>query len=143
MLAHLTTAHPAANRCAVSRLMKLAALFMVALWLPATQHCALEAAGVLATTCADHCATGESTGKDACGSIENGSYKPAGDTLKVLASDLFACACFLCLHHEAWPSDNSLSRAGDASGRANVWLSTWQFVRRAAPPSRAPTLLCA
>ncbi|MBS0163996.1 MAG: hypothetical protein JSS48_15690 [Nitrospira sp.] len=125
------------------RISKFLSVLLLALWLPATQHCALEAAGALITTCADHCTTGEPTGKDACGSIEDGSYRLAGDTLKVPAPDLFACACFLCLHLEAWPSDNSLSQTGDASSRVDVWLSTWQFVRRAAPLPGAPSPLVA
>lgn len=128
---------------AMVRVSKFMAMLLLALWLPATQHCALEAAGVLITTCADHCTTGEPTGKDACGSIEDGSYRSAGDTLKVPAPDLFDCASFLCLQLETWPSDNFLPETGDAFGRADAWLSTWQFVRRAAPLPGAPSPLVA
>lgn len=125
------------------RVSKFLSVLLLALWLPATQHCALEAAGVLITTCADHCTTSESTGRDACGSIEDGNYKPAGDTLKVPTPDLFACTCFLCLYLEERAPDESLSLTGDASGQADVWLSTWQFVRRAAPLPGAPSPLVA
>lgn len=125
------------------RISQFVSVLLLALWLPATQHCALEAAGALITTCADHCTTGEPTGKDACGSIEDGSYRPAGDTVKVPAPDLFACVCFLCLHLEQRIADESLPLTGDASDQADAWLQTWQFVRRAAPLPGAPSPLVA
>lgn len=140
----LTSGHPPGfgmNR--MVRVSQFMAVLLLALWLPATQHCALEAVGALITTCADNCATGESSGKDGCGSIENGNFKPGGVTLKVPAPSLFACACFLCLRLEPRPSDESLSLVGNALGQADAWISSWQFVRRAAPLPGAPSLLLA
>jgi hypothetical protein len=135
--------HCAATGSAVFRLTKLAALLLVAFWLPATQHCALEAAGMLSTTCLDHCDAAESSGKDGCGSIENGSYKPTGNTLKVAAPQLLTCLCFLCLHLEPKAPDGSRSLIGGALRQADAWIPTWQFVRRAAPLPGAPSLFLA
>ena len=42
----LDSSSPAANRNAVSRLMKLTALLLATLWLPATMHCEFELADV-------------------------------------------------------------------------------------------------
>lgn len=140
----LTSGHPhgfGMNR--MVRVSQFMAVLLLALWLPATQHCALEAVGALATTCADHCTTGESTGKDACGSLEDGSYKPSTVTSKVTAPSLFACACFLSLHLELCATDESQALPGEAFGQAKAWISSWQFVRRAAPLPGAPSLLLA
>ena len=102
------------------RVSKLMAMVLLALWLPATQHCALEAVGALITTCADNCATGESSGKDGCGSIENGNFKPTGVTLKAPAPSLFACACFLSLPLELCATDESQALPGEAFGQAKA-----------------------
>lgn len=125
------------------RISKVVAVLLLAMWLPATQHCALEAIGAIATTCADHCSTSESVGKDSCGSIEKGNFKPTANSLKVSTPDLFACVCFLCLQLEPQSTDVSISLAKDGSGRAEVWFSTWQFARRAAPLPGAPSPLVA
>jgi hypothetical protein len=125
------------------RLLPLLSLLLLATWLPATEHCALEAAGLLAETCADGCAANPDA-KDGCDTVENGAYKLSGDTLKVPVPDLFVCACRLCLHQIQLDATRELvPPPGALFERPTDWVSTWQFVRRAAPPSRAPTLLCA
>ena len=125
------------------RLLPLLSLLLLATWLPATEHCALEAAGFLAETCPDGCAAtpGE---KDSCDTVENGAYKLSGDTLKVPAPDLFTCACNFCWIQIQLDAKRELvPPSGALFERPHDWVSSWQFVRRAAPPSRAPTLLCA
>lgn len=125
------------------RFLPLLSLLLLATWLPATEHCALEAAGFFAETCPDGCAStpGE---KDGCDTVENGAYKLSGDTLKVPAPDLFVCVCQLCLHQIQLDATRELvPPSGALFERPHDWVSSWQFVRRAAPPSRAPTLLCA
>lgn len=110
------------------------------MWLPATEHCALEAAGLLTETCPDGCAAtpGE---KDGCDTVENGAYKLSGDTLKIPAPDLFVCVCYLYLHQIQLDAMRELvPPPGALYERPHDWVSSWQFVRRAAPPSRAPSL---
>ncbi len=125
------------------RLLPFLSLLLLATWLPATEHCALEAAGVLSNTCSDGCS--DKPGQaDGCDTVENGAYKLSGDTLKVPAPDLFACVCHLCLHQIQSDATCELVPAfGALHERPRDWVPSWQFVRRAAPPSRAPTLLCA
>jgi hypothetical protein len=125
------------------RLLPLLSLLLLAIWLPATEHCALEAAGILTETCPDGCSNtpGE---KDGCDTVETGAYKLSGDTLKVPAPDLFVCLCHICSHIVQFElTRDLLPSAGVAFERPQDWVSSWNFVRRAAPPSRAPSLLCA
>lgn len=125
------------------RFLPLLSLLLLATWLPATEHCALEAAGFFAETCPDGCA-GTPGEKDGCDTVENGAYKLSGDTLKVPAPDLFVCVCQLCLHQIQLDATRELVPSSAALyARPRDWVPSWQFVRRAAPPSRAPTLLCA
>lgn len=124
------------------RLSHLLSLLLLALWLPATEHCALEAMGLLGTTCSDNCTPGKRCADDHCGTVENGDYRHSVDTLTAPMPDLLACACHLCSRL----TDLEASRLAvilpiESFDRPRDWVSTWQFVRRAAPPSRAPTLL--
>src|SRR5579885_2054584 len=79
------------------RVLPLFCLLVLAVWLPATEHCALEASGALPKSCSDNCASGQTDGDDGCAAVENGAYKLSNDSLKIPVPDLFACACFLCL----------------------------------------------
>jgi hypothetical protein len=121
------------------RLFSMVAMLVLALWLPATQHCALEAAGCLPAMCAEPCA--DSSGHDdGCDVVENGLYKPSLDFVKAPAPALQFGVCLLCLtrvqeqilvvHTKAPPN---------AVDRPREWVAVWQFVQRAAPPSRAPS----
>jgi hypothetical protein len=125
----------------VSRLTKLAALLLLALWLPATLHCGLESAGLIssASICTDgsndHCAG------DNCTQVENGLFNQKTGEIQVMSPDLFACACFLCppLQPSA-PADESDFQP---SAQPQDWVTTWHFVRRNAPAPRAPSAFLA
>lgn len=67
--------------------------------------------------------------------------KPASEASKVLAPDLAFCLCYIC-SQLVRPDllDDSALLVSDPE-RPLDWVSTWQFVRRAAPLSRAPSLL--
>lgn len=132
----------------MQRLRRLFALALVALWLPATLHCALEAAGFddlfhcvndLHAPC-DHAAPSE-TPVDACNLVEDASFKPATDTAVLPPPTL--CACLLCfvappLAIDLTPPPRGLS---DCIVAPPEVARTWHFVARAAPPSRAPSLV--
>lgn len=125
------------------RFLPMFTFLLLALWLPATEHCALEAAGLLAETCADGCAT-ESAVHDGCATVESGTYKPATQFLKVAAPELFACACTLYLQQiEAAVAREQATPLKTDFARPQDWVATWRFVQRAAPPARAPTTLLA
>lgn len=115
--------------------------FLLALaWVPVTQHCELEAVGLIAEQCAStgH-VDGHSCGGDSCSEVEKGAYKPASADLKVPSPLLLACACAVCAAMavvippvEELPSPTAVEPPGELR-------STWQFVQRAAPLSRAPS----
>ena len=122
------------------RLLPLLSLLLLAVWLPATQHCVLDAAGVFTKSCSDNPGVGENHAKDACATVESSAYKASADTLKVSAPGLVAVLCSLCvpLEHAASPPPSVILPAGSLD-RPRDWVSTWQFAQRAAPSPRAPS----
>jgi hypothetical protein len=126
------------------RLLPLLSLLALALWLPASQHCALEQAGVFATTCKDHGTARSPADKDGCSAFEDAAYKPTSSGLKIPAPSLLACACFLCLQAsrlQMFPERVELPV--ESFQQAESRVATWHFVRRAAPLPGAPSLLLA
>lgn len=115
--------------------------FLLALaWVPVTQHCELEAIGLIANQCDSitH-AEGHSCVGDACNQLESGAYKPTNGSLKAPSPVLMACACVMCSGIVA-----VIPPAVELPSRIIVepppeLRPTWRFVRRAAPLSRAPS----
>ena len=124
-------------------------LVVVALWLPATMHCSLEAAGWIEADCcaADHGVHGDDShgpepeGSDACPvclSVEDGTLhrlpevllsKPSGDLLFDLV-------------WEANPRSHPPATGEDWNRGANEdWRPPWWCRLRVAAPPRAPTIL--
>ena len=127
-------------------LRRISLLLLLALWLPATQHCALEASGLIAVTCADelgNCATNGGA-SDGCGVLEGGAYKLSSTVVKAPAPDFQVIAYFLWLRIPP-PKARTETTVFPvvAMDRPLGWIPAWQFVRRAALPSRAPSLPCA
>jgi hypothetical protein len=119
---------------------------LLALWLPATQHCGLEAAGFITSDSSDNpvaCCEPTATfcAYDNCHVIEQFTPKTSNDSLQVPTPDFVACACFLCVQI----LDRKLSAGSVVSVVATDqpvgWVPTWHFARRAAPLPRAPTVL--
>lgn len=124
----------------MKRLFSIVALLLLAIWLPATLHCDLEAAGLAPSAVAchdDHCTSEHSA--DNCSLIEDGSFRASADTLKVASPNLVSfCACLLC---GAAISISPPMLAVEPSIAPPLELKVgWQFVVRAAPPARAPSL---
>ena len=121
------------------------AVFLVAFWLLATQHCGLEAAGIVEQhtpvepAC---CAGGEPhCSHDGCDAVEDGSYTSVGDA-PIVPAPLFAeCFCLICGDLSALLREVA---AGDLSWeyieRPLNWVPVWHFVQRAALSPRAPSL---
>ncbi|MCX6952180.1 MAG: hypothetical protein NTV51_08440 [Verrucomicrobia bacterium] len=125
------------------RLQSLFCLLLLAIWLPTTEHCALEAAGLLGETLPDGCAAAPG-GNDSCDTVENGAYKPAGTALEIPAPQLFACVYGLWLQQIQRDAARELvPPPGALHERPHDWVSTWQFVQRAAPSPRAPSVFLA
>lgn len=119
------------------RRFQFAALLLLALWLPATMHCALESAGLISSSsiCTDgsndHCAG------DNCTQLEGSLFKQKTDELQVMSPDLFVRACFLCPHLP--PAAARAEPIVQPPDHPQNWVTTWHFVRRAAPSPRAPS----
>jgi hypothetical protein len=123
------------------------ALCVVAVWLVATQHCGLEAAGILgsheseASTCcvgASGCAT------DGCATVEEGAYRPDDGSPAITAPSLGTCLALICWSHTCAPPElrADISLYGGFE-RPREWVTTWQCVQRAALSPRAPSLVLA
>ena len=130
----------------VSTLRHIIAIVLLALWLPTTQHCGLEAAGLIAPEAphadAKCCAMGNGPcTHDGCNVVESSLIKSSNDTIKVPTPSLAACTCFLCLQllPSVWAVEPSLAVSEPET--PEHWVPAWQFVRRAAPLSRAPSLV--
>ena len=136
---------PPANGAAVSRLSKLAALFLVALWLPATLHCALESADVAFLTHDSHehhhdaPTGGHDDGEEAGHAIEYTAYTASTPSLKVPPPSDSLSALFAALVGSSSVCvEPPLSPARHAPPLE--LRVAWQFLFRAAPPARAPAL---
>ncbi len=142
----LTRSRFPASYFAVSRLRRLIALALLALWLPATLHCALEEAGLeIAFVCHDHDddqahhhAPPSHTGAhcdDACHTLEGAAIKTVSAAKLVGQATPFLIARLP--DPPEIPADHvcpERTAAPDELGRP------WQFSTRAAPPARAPSV---
>ena len=138
-------AAPALRLVLMRRAGSLIALLLVTLWLPATQRCALVAAGLLPSDIAQDgskcdCPPGTPCGKDDCQTLEQNLAPPASDQFGVVAPEVVLCTCHICL----CSLELSLVEVSAAKPRFFVesfaLARPWQFQRRAAPPPRSPTL---
>lgn len=73
--------------------------------------------------------------------VESGLIKSSNEAIKVPTPSLAACTCFLCL--QLLPPVVAVEPilAVTSSESPEHWVPVWQFVRRAAPLSRAPSLI--
>lgn len=130
---------------AVSRLLKITALLLATLWLPATVHCQLETLGLDALfACAGDDGAAHADGKgctdEGCQTIESGQVAVAKSRIEVAAPALLACASLFCLFEVAAPAVASEFVAPHQDETLPL-RRTWQFDRRAALPARAPDSL--
>lgn len=123
------------------------ALLLVAVWLPATSHCALATAtNWIADFCEHVCGSGShdqehASHDDGCAAIERGDFTSAVATVSaptpvwseiadlVRAQELQRISAASAIAPPAWTKDDPAA-----------WVPAWAFVARAALPSRAPTL---
>ena len=123
----------------------LIALLLVTLWLPATQRCALVAAGLLQPDIAQDgskcdCPPGTPCGKDDCQNLEQNLAPPASNQLGVVVPEAVFCTCHICLR-SLEPSPVAVSAASPRFFIESFALARpWQFQRRAALAPRSPTL---
>lgn len=123
---------------------KFFAAFLLAIWLVATQHCGLEAAGVFDSHCdpaAPACVSGptEHCVGDGCEVVESGSYRIDAADVQVAAPEFTTFLGLLCLNIAAPdPAVSAGSPTADAFERPLGWMPTRHFARRAASLPGAP-----
>jgi hypothetical protein len=129
----------------VKRLFKSVAVLLLALWLPATLHCDLEAAE-LWTGHDDHadvpcCKAGLGCTHDGCDTLEGSAVKSSDTFARAPLPVPFVCCCLICL---APAEPASLAAAVPIQYRMAPeldWVPAVHFARRAAPLSRAPSFV--
>lgn len=132
----------------MQRFRLMGTLLLAAFWLLATQHCGLEAAGVLAQHCeqqdGSHGCGGVEHGGDGCKAVEGGGYKPASASAKVTAPPTLVCVALICFDLAAIKPQHIAEPAiSEFSERPRDWVPIWHFVQRAALSPRAPSLIFA
>jgi hypothetical protein len=139
---------PAGSLRSVRLLLRPLALLLAVFWLPVTQHCGLEAVGVLVQSCEQaagvHDCDGGAHAPDGCTLVESGSYKSNVDPVHVAAPLLLPLVvdviCFA--GPDVKPVAEPVIEAA-AVERPRNWVPTWHFVQRAALSPRAPSLVVA
>ncbi|MBK8857490.1 MAG: hypothetical protein IPN11_07305 [Opitutaceae bacterium] len=132
----------------MKRLFQSVALLLLALWLPATLHCDLEAAELWVEHAEDHaavsdscCQAGLGCTQDGCDTLEGSAVKSSGTFARAPLPAPFVCCCLICLP-PAEPA--SLLAAVPIQYRLAPeldWVPIVHFARRAAPLSRAPSFV--
>jgi hypothetical protein len=125
----------------VKRLRLLVLLALAACWLPATSHCAMEAAQLFEAACCED--GGAATGGDDCQGDLGCAWESAVTTQSwtplLLKLPLLACLCLACGLFALSLRPTEASRT-EILPEPPLWIPSWQFARRTALPVRAPAL---
>lgn len=124
------------------RLRSLVALVVLALWLPATLHCALEAAGFDPFfPCADEHQVGthEEATRDSCDVVEGSAFKPSFNTATVPPPEFSAGLPCFSVQLRPLVLTPSVTGVSELVAAPPEVARTWRFLMRAAPPPRAPS----
>lgn len=143
---NLTTAGRGPLLLAVNRFRRISVLLWLAVWLVATQHCVLEAAGVweaghdeeASTCCPD---TPLNCEHDGCEVVEGGSVVASTSVAKVSAPEWQAVWLVLTaelVEPRALPGPLAVRPA--ERSRSLEWVPIRHVERRAAPAPRAPSV---
>jgi hypothetical protein len=129
--------------CCVRLFRQIVALILLAVWIPATQHCVLEVADLLSLH-AQHsgnveCCDADSASTADCEMGELIAYRSSNDALVISAPDFVACVYHLsiCLFDRSLRTDLGVPIVAD---KAIDWVPDWHFARRAARLARAPSM---
>lgn len=115
---------------------------LVVLWLPATLRCEIETLpGLEFLGCATPCNGADDKSCSDCANLETGLVKISNDQIKAPApAELLLCQCEFCLRPEFSAPDSGVRVTRQQTGTRDERQRTWHFVRRAALPSRAPSV---
>lgn len=126
----------------VRLLNQIVAIVLLALWVPATLHCAF---GSVSEWDNDLCAAAcnhdtDGNHQDACTVVESGDYMSAANLAHVPMPNLSVIACIACLHARLLDEARPIAPPAWTKDDPAAWVPVWAFVARAALPARAPTL---
>jgi hypothetical protein len=127
----------------VRRLYNTLALLLVAFWLPATLRCEIETVpGLEFFGCETPCnGVTDKSCTDGCAILETGLIKISNDDVKASPpTEALLCQCLICLPCEFREPDPDADFSRPRDGDGDERQRTWQFVQRAAQPSRAPSV---
>lgn len=130
----------------MSRVFKFACLILIGLWVPLTQHCGLQAAGFIPTEIShtdsvECCTDGSSCHHDTCKVVESGVIKLANEAIKAPSPEMIVLLCIACQLPTLADLQGEVRALENGDERPLDWTAQWQFVRRAAPLSRAPSVI--
>lgn len=139
---NLTSFRPVLLVAAVRLFSQIVAVVLLALWMPATQHCAFGAVtGWIADACDTACNHDNgATHEDVCTVVEGGDYTPAATLAHVTAPNLTTLACLARLHARLLSEATPIAPPAWTKDDPADWVPTWAFAARAALPGRAPNL---
>ena len=125
----------------MSRLHQFLVVVLLACWLPATTHCAMEAANMVPPTCCENPAapaddSDDEHGAPHCSEWEN-RLSAAQETIAAKEPVLTCCEFLLALTCVPEPDSVALTTRHEENSPP-VWRTTWHFARRTALPVRAP-----
>lgn len=130
---------------AVSLAIRLMALLLAALWLPQTMHCQLARLGFTSepsSCCDEHSCSNSSCDcqSDVCKSIEAGHYDLSKGSISVpLEAQVWIKTSGTA---DWWPDLKPAASSPVTTGDPPELPRIWQFVFRAAPSPRAPSIAC-
>ena len=120
------------------------AWLLVALWVPAKAHCEIGTmmGDIVADICAQSCDHGaEVAHGDQCAVIESGDFFSNASNASAPLPNLAVLACLSCLHAELLARAEPLAPPAWRPDHPRDWVPVWAFAQRAAPLSRAPSLI--
>jgi hypothetical protein len=129
--------------CDVRRAFSIVACLLAVLWLPATLHCGLEAAGFLdqhahEETTASDSDCGDTCANDSCAAVEDGAYKRSSELISLPAPVLTACQT--CAAPPPQKSNPPTSISPETTDSPPELARTWQFTARMAFQPGAPSI---
>lgn len=125
---------------------RLIALVLLALWLPATSHCAITTVvGLVNDHCEAVCAhdgvdTEGHLANDACATVEDGAIKPALAAPHAPAPSLTVLVCLSRAHAALLAEARPPARPTWSAAHPDAWMPERHLVSRAVAPARAPNL---
>lgn len=132
----------------VNWLRRICALVLLALWVPATSHCAVET--VLEWAADEHCvaacshdasASADHVANDACATLEGGAIKAQLGQLVAPAPIYTVLACLACVHAALLADAEPLAPASWSGEHPREWMPVRHIAVRAVAPARAPNLI--